>query len=122
LKGFRFRLVGVIGGRFGVVEIGVQKGAGVVEVRLVDGGLGRIGLVLGLSPLLGFFGRDIGEGGRTDRLERLGQRRWLVPVLERFGGGFGLSLVIGRFGRRFEPLRAGLLDHPFSLRRVAVDF
>jgi hypothetical protein len=119
--GFGFGLVGV--NSRGVEFVGeiLGTGAGVVEVRLVDGGLGRIGLGQGFSPLIRFLDADIGQRRRTGRLEGFGHRRGFVGVFSQQGGGFGFGLVVGRCGRWFEPSRVGRFDRSFSLRRVAVD-
>jgi hypothetical protein len=104
------------------VVIFTNEGDGVVEVRLVDGGLGRIGLFEGFFPLPRFLGRDIGQRRRADRLEGLGQGGLLPFVFRRFGGWAGLVPVARVLGRAFERVHAGRLDRPFSLRRDAVDF
>ena len=98
---------------------GVEK-AGVVEVRLVDGGLGRIGLLDGLSPPISILRRDIGKGEAFDRLEVIGVGRWLALIFRLFAGKFGLGPVVDGFEGDVGPSRLGLVARSISLRRVAV--
>jgi hypothetical protein len=119
LRGFRLGFVGVLGGGVEVVRI-IGKGAGVVEVRLVNGGLGRIGLFDGFSPLIHFLRRDIGQGGPTHRLEGFGHGRSLALVVRPFGGWSSLDPVFEGFGAAFEPFRIGRFESSSSLRRDAV--
>jgi hypothetical protein len=91
---FRRGDIGVPGG-FGF-ERGDHVGAGVVEVRLVNGGLGRIGPFKSRFPLIDFLRRSIGLALEPNRLGIFGGERRIVLLL-RFLTGFDPRQIFDRF-------------------------